>query len=451
MQLRVSQDVQSAQKGVSKEEAIAFAKSACLDIVTDILRQHNEDRKDFHSLENRIVALEQADTVHLATSTKVRDDLCPETFWKLVFIEKVKQESDPEPLKKYAKIPFQLAKLWRIFKTKINEKNEFTALNIIEAINDYVKSGPAPGTFKIAVDKLFSILKLWNFDMTNINIQFQQKLVNEHMANLAAKHELKRKNRATFSADFVETLLNKNFGSDQISKLSDFVPTSASLQNCLDALLTIAFLQGNRSPEFDNIKLGDLAFFVSQKTFKIVQLEGRIVTIQLNILKNKSSHYQLRKSWTLLLGVIEAEEQLKKRNQTITLLPAGKAFLYLYHFRKSDTSLLPNFCKLNRLAYNLSLRVKEIYSFLGRNPTNVTYYSGKHTLVSICLILKLPVHKIVQFIGWKGDNTDTYSNDPTLSLNCAFEEFPEILAPLIKANVKLANKASLLKVFRIKQ
>ena len=377
------------------------------------------------------------------------EELCPENFWKLVFIEKVKSKEELKPLQKYAKIPFQAAKLWRLFLAQLDGQTDVTAVHIINAVNNYVKIGPAPATFKIAVDKLFSILKLWNFDDTNLNSQFQQRLINEHLANLAANFELKRKNRLTFAPDFVEILLNKDFGSDQISKLSDFVPASATLQNCLDAFLLLAFLQGNRSPEFDNIKLGDLTFFLSTKTFSIAQLEGRIVTLRLNILKNKSSLYNVRKSWTLLLGVIESNQNIK-RTPKITLLPAGKAFLYLYHFRKNDKSLLPNFCKIPRLAFQLSNRVRELYNFLNRNHDKVTYYSGKHTLVSICLHLEIPAYKIVQFIGWKGDNTETYSSDPTLTLNCSFSEFPKILEPLIRANIKLATKASSLKVFRLK-
>ena len=429
---------------------ITHGKAACLDIVSDLLKQHAEDRQDFRRLEDRIKNLEQAEITHLATNSKVSDDLCPETFWNYVFIETGNVKYS-HPIKKLAQIPYQAAKLWRIFVTSCDKTTSaISAMQLINAVDDYAKINPAPRTFKIAVDRIFAILRLWNFQGANNNSQFQQRLIGEHLPNLAAAYESKRAVRRTHSPDFIQTLLNKNFGSNEVKSLSDFIPVEPSKENVLDAILLLSFLHGNRSPEFNNVKLFPLDLFISVKSHKILDFEGRVLTVKLPILKHKTTRFHHRKTWTILIGIIDFNQKVRKR--TIALLPAGKAFLYLLHFKKSETSLLPSFVNLEvgKLTTILSNRVRQIYDFLGQSHKQKSFYSGKNTLATFCLTLKIPREEIVSFIGWKNDNLEVYTSDPTFSLQCTISEFPEILEPLIRTNVCLANKASSLTVYESK-
>ena len=259
---RVERTLKLSHPALTPDEVQVYAKAACSDILSELLKQNNAIRADMTKLGRDIESLQTADSLFMTTekdkipqsSAKkvINESLEPATFWKLVFIEG--QQITASRFQKLAQIDFQLTRLWNCLMDEISEKvHSISAGSLISAVQKYVSLEPAPGTFSIALNKMFALLRLWNFESNSLTPEFQQKVKNMFFTDLQVKFQSRRKFRLPHHPDFLKNLCATDFGPNAVDHWSKFTPKKLSKNLSLKAALILSFFLGNRAPEFDNI------------------------------------------------------------------------------------------------------------------------------------------------------------------------------------------------------
>ena len=443
--------------GEHRELMETYARSAVTQILTEMLKQSNTLRFDVDKLSREVQSLKDAEKVFLqppapedseGTSTKpgkVKETLSPTTFWKYVFIEN--QKINPSRFEKLAQIDFQLKRLWNCLLDEISVNSlSVTAGALISAFQKFVNSDPAPNSFLVASNKLFALLRLWNFNSNCLTPEFQAKIKNMFFTELQIKFQTRRKFRLPHSPIFLRELCQTQFGPDTLSIWTDFQPRKLSKNLSLRAALILTFFLGNRAPELANV-LTDIVncFFITEKAYKIGNQKGRLIILKVPVLKHKTSGFGAVKNWTIVFGLAPANVHLKKRKVQLTII--GQAFLYLHRFKSAKNSLLNDAFHNKKLATALTSKVRQIYADLDLGVNGKTFYSGKNSLIHIALLLKISKSKINSFIGWRTDMCDTYSNDPHCALQCSMSEIDPTIRDLISLNIKMANKSTTLRAY----
>ena len=450
--------VKERTKQVMTPAAIALeTKAACSDILCQLLKQNNALREDLQEVKENLSRLSTADKLYMTDkepttssranprATKVTENLDPQTFWTNVFIEG--QIDEPNTFQNLAKIDHQLVRLWQCIQTTFPENPiEFEAGRLLNAFQDYANLSPAPETFNIALHKFFSLMRLWNFPGQSFKPEFQKKIKNLHYTKLHENFQSRKQTRLPHHPKFLEFLFQIEFGSNWVKSFRDFQPKTLSKTKTLHAALVLTFILANRAPELENVVLDfENSCFLTEKSYSIGQDTGRVILMRLKILKHKTSNYGHSKFWTIIVGLIPSNQALKKRKTKLT--KAGQALLYLHHYKTSKNSLLNNTVKNLNLTKRLTYEVRKIYAELGLGCKNRSFYSGKNSMVTLALLLKISRERISHFVGWKSNQITTYTTDPFFSLQCRISELDQTLKDTIKLSVKLANKSTLFKAF----